>query len=89
VLGEVFQVVGHVFPGAGGQVQVVDLIDFTDHCTVSTRPDLRLLIDYMSATESARMLTHLFRRVAEDRRLPGDEQGCSGCALLVMSIWAS
>jgi len=33
---------------------------FTDRCIVSTCPDLRLLIDYMSATESAGMLPHLF-----------------------------
>lgn len=33
---------------------------FTDRCIVSTCPDLRLLMDYMSVTESAEMLPHLF-----------------------------
>ena len=41
VLGEVLQVVGHVFPGAGGQVQVVDLIDFTDRRESKVASDLR------------------------------------------------
>ena len=27
MLGEIFEVIGHVLPGAGGQVQVVDLVD--------------------------------------------------------------
>lgn len=38
------------------------LIDrFTDRQSTATRSDLRLLLDYMSATESARMLADNFR----------------------------
>jgi len=33
----------------------VDLVDFTDRSAIRICPDLRLLIDYMSATESAGM----------------------------------
>jgi hypothetical protein len=40
VLGEVLQVVGHVLPGGGGQVQVVDLIDFTDRFGLDLPSDL-------------------------------------------------
>jgi hypothetical protein len=41
VLGEVFEVIGHVLTGAGGQVQVVDLIDFTDRSGLDLPSDLR------------------------------------------------
>jgi len=37
-------------------LEKVGFVDFTDRRIVSTRPDLRLLIDYMSATESGGML---------------------------------
>jgi hypothetical protein len=39
--------------------------DFTDRRSAVTCPDLRLLINYMSATESARTLADVFRRVGE------------------------
>ena len=38
----------------------IEVHPFTDRCIVSTCPDLRLLIDYISATESAGMAPHLF-----------------------------
>ncbi|MGH3224064.1 MAG: hypothetical protein ACRDPY_36190, partial [Streptosporangiaceae bacterium] len=62
--GEVLEHVGGLGARAGGEADVVDLIDFTDRPAASTRPDLRLLIDYMSATESAGMLPHSLPRVA-------------------------
>jgi hypothetical protein len=49
-----------VLVGFPVHLQPGDVVDFTDRCTVSTRPDLRLLVDYMSVTESAWMLTELF-----------------------------
>ena len=60
VLGEVFHVVGVVLADGGRHVDVVKLIDFTDCSAIRTHSDLRLLIDYMSATESGGMLPHLF-----------------------------
>jgi hypothetical protein len=40
VFGEVFEVIGHVRSGAGGQVEVVDLVDFTDRGRHDYRIDL-------------------------------------------------
>jgi hypothetical protein len=51
--------VGHVQAVFAARVDEMQVIDFTDRCTVSACPDLRLLIDYMSATESGGMLPYL------------------------------
>jgi len=40
---------------AAARVQEVHVVDFTDRSAIRICPDLRLLIDYMSATESAGM----------------------------------
>ena len=66
-LGEVLQRVGYLCAAAGGELEVVYLVDFTDRRSTVTCSDLRLLVIYMSVTESAGMLPDLFRRVAGAR----------------------
>jgi hypothetical protein len=45
-----FQVVGHVFSGAGGQVQVVELADRPAHLTIDNYPELLFHVADLSAT---------------------------------------
>jgi hypothetical protein len=51
VLGEVLEVIGHVFASGGGEVEVMDLIDdFTDRRGHDYVVDLRRYGAYMFAT---------------------------------------
>jgi hypothetical protein len=48
LLGEVLELVGNLGAGAGGEVEVVYLIGFTDRRSVDTGSELRRLLEYMS-----------------------------------------
>jgi hypothetical protein len=48
--GEVFELVGDLGAGAGGEVEVMDLVDFTDRGSLDTGSDLRLFVAYMFVT---------------------------------------
>jgi len=50
VFAEVLQVVGHVFAGSAGEVEIVDLVDFSDRSGRNYACDLRRYGAYMFAT---------------------------------------
>jgi hypothetical protein len=50
MLGEVLEVVSRVLTGGGGEVEVVDLVDFTDREHADYASDVRWCVAYMFAT---------------------------------------